>query len=484
VPRNQHDRTIVLHLGWDEKAQEFVVEVNYRLEVDEFTAVFDDMQPFSDQVDAARIRGKPRAFYGEYTRLYAPVLAGNLTAKVNGRDLQFTCVRHGHTLEDEQGQALGHLRCDFVFRAAFPGRTEAPQQFQLREGNYELQTGRIDLSLVRDRGVKIDAKTEPDAALKARADKDLQPGDEERLRQVSATFEHVTDLPGEASVPQVTGRATDPPGDEGLLRLFLGADDRYLWVVLLMAAGLGAVHALTPGHGKTLVAAYLVGEHGTTAHALVLGLVTTLTHTGVVFAIALGLLFVGEETRRQVQAGLGLAMGLLVASLGVWLFLRRLAGRADHIHIGGHGHHHHHGHHHDHAHADHDHDPHGNVVPRQRPVSWWGLIVLGMSGGIVPCWDAVAVLVVAVGADRLGLALPLLLAFSAGLAGVLVLIGIFVVHVRGFAQSHWGEGRLVRALPLVSAAAITSLGLWLCYDSIHTAEPAPSAPARAVAPPS
>ncbi len=104
---------------------------------------------------------------------------------------------------------------------------------------------------------------------------------------------------------------------------------------------------------------------------------------------------------------------------------------------------------------------------------WGGLVALGISGGLVPCWDAVGMLLFAVSANRLRLALPLLLAFSAGLAGVLVAIGIGVVYARNAAVARWGRserlGRLVKALPLFSAVAVAVLGLWLCYDSVHGA---------------
>jgi ABC-type nickel/cobalt efflux system permease component RcnA len=102
-----------------------------------------------------------------------------------------------------------------------------------------------------------------------------------------------------------------------------------------------------------------------------------------------------------------------------------------------------------------------------QPVGWWGLTVLGISGGIVPCWDAIVMVGFAVSAQRLWLGVPLLLAFSAGLAGVLIAIGIGVVYVKGFASSRWGDRRLVRALPLVSAVLVTGMGLWLCYDSVE-----------------
>src|SRR5262249_54144251 len=156
------------------------------------------------------------------------------------------------------------------------------------------------------------------------------------------------------------------------------------------------------------------------------------------------------------QTALGVSMGLLVACLGLWLLLRRLSGQADHVHLGGHGHHHHHGHghshDHDHAHghAAHYHDEHGHAHPvPAAPVGWWGLVVLGMSGGIVPCWDAIAILLWTVGRNAFWLALPLVLAFSAGLASVLVAIGVVVVHARKLAGARWGESRLFRALPVL-----------------------------------
>jgi ABC-type nickel/cobalt efflux system permease component RcnA len=111
-------------------------------------------------------------------------------------------------------------------------------------------------------------------------------------------------------------------------------------------------------------------------------------------------------------------------------------------------------------------------------VGWWSLLVLGVTGGIIPCWDAIALLAVTVGSSQFWLALPLVLSFSVGLAGVLVAIGILVVKARRFAGSRWGEGRIVRALPIVSAILVTALGIWLCYESVHV-EPADQHPASA-----
>jgi ABC-type nickel/cobalt efflux system permease component RcnA len=105
-----------------------------------------------------------------------------------------------------------------------------------------------------------------------------------------------------------------------------------------------------------------------------------------------------------------------------------------------------------------------------------------MRGGLVPCWDAIILLGLAISAQRLWLGVPLLLAFSAGLAGVLVALGVGVVWARNWAVARWGGGprmrKFVGILPLLSAAVITALGLWLCYDSLHAEMPPPVQSAR------
>jgi ABC-type nickel/cobalt efflux system permease component RcnA len=500
VPRSNHDRIIVVRLERDGTSDRVTVNVEYTLEVDEWTVINDDMPPFADEVKFADFgRDKLDAFFGEFTRIYAPILARKLRSDIDGVPLEFTCVKRKHAVRDEQGVLLGHLRCQFEFRASVPVRPGKPHRFNFREGNYLLQKGLIDVSFVGGSGIRVLDSVTPSAELKKQAPNFLGPGDDDRLREVRATFE----LTNPAAADATPGKSTAPPTPSGrqaeeehtgLFQLFLHSDHA-LWVLLLLAVWIGAVHALTPGHGKTLIAAYLVGEHGTVWHALVLGLVTTFTHTAIVIAVALGLWFfyptgASESTRQNVQTGLQLAMGLLVVCAGIYLLLRRLAGKADHFHLGGHGHHHdhgpHHHHHHGHGHghgpgdADHEHDAEGNVIPRKRPVGWWGLVVMGMSGGIVPCWDAIAILGVAVGTNMIWLALPLVLAFSAGLASVLVLLGILVVRARGFATSRWGEGRIVRALPVLSALAVTLLGFWLCYEAVRTRPPQEHAAARVV----
>jgi ABC-type nickel/cobalt efflux system permease component RcnA len=488
VPQKAHDRTIVIRLTKD------AVIVDYRLEVNEFTVVYDDLPAIGDQTDLTKLT-KPAEFYEAFLSCYAPILRDNLLARVDDKPLTFSCLKKEYHLRDKDGKALGHLRCDFRFRAPIHLGPQKPHQFKFREVNYELEEGKIRLSLERQTPVEFLSKAEPDKALQERPLSQLRPGDDYKLRTASATFavSETGRQPRGTPDPRPANNASDPQASESerpdpapsepteansLLDLLLDPN-RGIWVLLALAAFFGAAHALTPGHGKTLVAAYLVGEHGTVWHALVLGLITTFTHTGTVIALA-GVLFVMNPQR---MPNLELLGGVLVTGMGLWLLFRRLGGQADHVHIGGHGHHHH-GHDHDHPHddgiADHYHDEQGlanPLQPRSTIGGWRGLVLLGISGGIVPCTDAIVLLLFAVSAHRLWLALPLLLAFSAGLAGVLIAVGVVVVQFKGWASSRTGTSRWFQALPLVSAVLVTVMGLWLCFKSIHSPVPIESSTA-------
>jgi ABC-type nickel/cobalt efflux system permease component RcnA len=157
---------------------------------------------------------------------------------------------------------------------------------------------------------------------------------------------------------------------------------------------------------------------------------------------------------------LELGGGLLIFVLGAWLLMRRLGGQADHVHLFGHHHGHEHGHSHDHVH-----------VPVEPGAGWGRVVWLGIAGGIVPCGEAIFLFLLSV-QRRPGLAFPLLLAFSAGLAAVLVALGVSVVHARRASENAWGERpwmkRVARALPVVSALVITLLGVWLLADGMNS----------------
>jgi ABC-type nickel/cobalt efflux system permease component RcnA len=461
VPKDNHDRTIVVRLQKSATPSQLRVRVEYRLEVDEETVLLLDMHDYRKEVNFVDyFPHRPMEYYAHFTRIYAPIYADLMTVEVNKKAATLHCVSRKERLQDEDGEPLKHLRCDFVFECEFKIYPSQKTHFFFHDQTYLSagivpEKGLLVLSIVNETGLAIESKTEPDATLYKKPMETLTSKEEDRQRIISVVF-----TPSIVPAPKTT--ETSPPQIEreshedrfSLLRLILHTDYGF-WLTLLFAFLFGAAHALTPGHGKTLVAAYLVGERGTIRHALFLGLVTTLTHTGVVIILAIIMALLPNDAQRTfqkwIQAGLGLVLGLMVACMGFWLLLQRLAGKADHVHVGG-GHHHHHG----------SAAPEG--APSARSLSWWGLVMLGVTGGIVPCWDAIVLLFYTVGTSRFWLVLPVVLAFSAGLAVVLVLIGVLVVQVPRFVEARGGDGRLLRSLPTVSAIAVILVGLWLCYE--------------------
>lgn len=235
-----------------------------------------------------------------------------------------------------------------------------------------------------------------------------------------------------------------------------------LLMTLLLAFILGASHALAPGHGKTIVAAYLVGSRGTARHALFLGLTTTVTHTAGVFALGLVTLFVSQFILpEQLYPWLGVSSGLIVVGIGLGLFKGRLRSFISnqpspqhHDHgDGSHTHDHGDGHSHDHSHT------HSHLPPDAEALSWRSLLALGISGGLIPCPSALVVLLSAIALHRLGLGMLLIVAFSLGLASVLTILGILLVYAGHLFERLPVHGRLLRLFPVASALLVTIAGL-------------------------
>jgi ABC-type nickel/cobalt efflux system permease component RcnA len=249
-------------------------------------------------------------------------------------------------------------------------------------------------------------------------------------------------------------------------------------LAMATALGVGALHALEPGHGKAIVAAYLVGARGTARHAVFLGLVVTASHTAGVFLLGLVTLYASRYVvPDRLYPWLGAASGLTIAGLGLWLLHQRAARGAhgadqDHHHgHGGHGHHH--GHHeHPHHHRP---EPAGRHHGRRHrhheaPASPRELFALGVTGGIVPCPAALVVLLSAIALRRTGFGLLLIVAFGVGLASVLVGIGLLMVYARRFMARVQGDSPLIRRwLPLASAAAIAVLGAGIAAQALVAA---------------
>ena len=252
-----------------------------------------------------------------------------------------------------------------------------------------------------------------------------------------ATRAEFTVRPGSGSVDAGDGvlASAGDSAEDGFAALLEG--DRLLVLLLLAAFGWGALHALSPGHGKAMVAAYLVGTRGSTRDAVLLGATVTVTHTAGV--VALGAVALGLSAwvlPEQLYPWLTLASGLMVVGVGVAV-LRRRARRA------AHGHHHHH-HHHDRR----------------------SLLALGASAGMIPCPSALVVLLGAVAQHRIGLGLVLIAAFSLGLAATLTGLGVAVVHAGKALARLPVPGRLAAAIPALSAALIVVVGVALTAQAV------------------
>ena len=258
-----------------------------------------------------------------------------------------------------------------------------------------------------------------------------------------------------------TAHAAPPPLDrsavpghtgDGLAGL-IGREDPTFGVVLLsllVAAFWGAAHALTPGHGKALVAGYLVGTRGRPRHAFALGAMVTVTHTAGVFG--LGFVTLGLSTvivPEQLYPWLTLVSGLLVVGVGAGVLVRR--ARHARGHHGNHGHHGAHHHHHDH---------HGDDIGVR------GILGIGAAAGLLPCPSALVVLLSAIALHRLAFGLALIVAFSVGLAATITSIGLVAVLARrAFGRARL-DGPLIRSLPALSAAVIVAVGVVITVKAI------------------
>lgn len=274
------------------------------------------------------------------------------------------------------------------------------------------------------------------------------------------------------------------PGQDELVRM-VKSKELSLPVVFAALIGSmvwGAGHALTPGHGKALVGAYLVGARGTALHAVYLGLTVTATHTLMVFALGLITLFASHYiVPGQLYPWLALISGLIIVVMGATMAVVRLrTSRSGHSHDHHHeahtydhphadpdvGHHHHdhsheEPHHHEHDHKDHRPHGHSHLPPGAdgSPVSWRSLLGLGISGGLLPCPAALVLLLAAISLGRVGFGMILVVVFSLGLAGVLIVVGLLFIKGGQLLARIPRITVLSRWLPAFSALVIFGIGV-------------------------
>ena len=374
----------------------------------------------------------------------------------------------------KRGEVLDRLRLSVDGRPR-ELRPAGPADLELRPGQGGLQTTRFELELTAPaRGAKeveLRDGTFP-GRLGWRAVV-IQPGDGTAVRSDAPSGDptrrltvypqdllkspldrrtgHFQVSPGGGTViaPEAEGgSAVESGGEDGFAGLFedAAAGQGVLLFLLLAAFGWGALHALSPGHGKAMVAAYLVGTRGTARHAVALGGIVTVTHTIGVFALGIVTLALSQYVLPEdLYPWLTLASGLLVLAVGAGVLRSRVRTARSHAH--GHDHHHHHHHHH--------HD-----------ISWKGVLGMGASAGLIPCPSALVVLLGAIAQHEVGLGLVLIVVFSLGLAATLTALGLAVVYAGRLTARLPVSPRLVTALPAVSAALIVAVGCVLTAQAI------------------
>ncbi len=260
------------------------------------------------------------------------------------------------------------------------------------------------------------------------------------------------DAPGTAptleSRAQLTARAAVRATGDGGFASLIARDHLGIGVILLslaLAFFWGSAHALSPGHGKAIVTAYLVGQRGKPRHAAALGLIVTATHTVGVFTLGFVTLALSQFiVPEQLYPWIGLVSGLLVIGVGASVLL----GRLRHRHAHSHGHHHHH---HDHGHGE---------------LGWRSLTAVGISGGLLPCPSALVVLLAAISLHRIALGLGLIVAFSAGLALSITGIGLAAILAKRTFRRFELQDRVIGLLPAISALVIVVAGAAMTVRAI------------------
>ena len=395
----------------------------------------------------------------------------------------------GATLALPKGQGgLATTRLDLALHATGVRLSGTPQQITYRSSYATDRVGWKEVVVARAPGAAVTATT---AAAVDRTDglrsypKDLlrSPAD-----QLTATVDarlgsgglQVGTVSTQGNVAAVNAGRDRPGRLERLVDPNRKLTAGFVLLAIALAMGWGALHALTPGHGKTMVAAYLAGSKGSARHAFALGATVTVAHTATVFALGFVTLTLSEFILPEtLYPWLNLASGLLVLALGLSAIrLRVRAWSAGRSAVRAPAHDHGHGHAHDHAHAPHDHAPahdhghahdhgeHGHSHAPPETISWRSLLALGVSGGMIPCPSALVLLLGSVALDRTAFGVVLVCAFSLGLAGVVSGIGLTVLYARRLFARIPASGRAIRGLPVASAAIITVLGLVLTLRAL------------------
>jgi len=439
----------------------------------------------SQQIDADKNKVLSNEELGAYLEKLTPEYVANLKLLVDDQPVQIQTAAKNISLPTGAGN-LPTLRVEWDFVAEISSSAaDAVRRLRFENANYKERLGWNEIVINRVAGINVfdssafgsaltdELKTYPEDMLSAPL--------AERAAELS--FTGTSNVPADAKALQNRNGSTSAPVQKDRLAELISVREITPAIVLFglaLAFGLGAMHAMSPGHGKTVVGAYLVGSKGTVKHAAFLGLTVTITHTLGVFALGLITLFATQFILpERIMPFLSFVSGLLVLFIGLTLFKERLVSALGyktnhhhHEHGDAHEHGHEHGdehHHHDHQGAlvhTHDGQTHSHLPPEA--VTWRSLLALGISGGLLPCPSALVLMLAAINLNRIGYGLLLTLAFSFGLAATLMCVGLAFLYLgKLLDRPSIGSNPIVKALPVFSAMVIACVGAVICYNSLY-----------------
>lgn len=404
----------------------------------------------------------------------------NLFLSVDGNEISLAESSKKISIHDGEGN-MPLIRVEWNLTAALPSEMSGNHRVKFENKNYTERIGWNEIVVGRTSGVNIFDSTAKGSGLSDELKTYPQESLIIPLEERKAEFSFTADaIPADASVLQNRdGHVTVAVQKDRLAELIDVPEitPSIILFGLFLAFGFGAMHAMSPGHGKTVVGAYLVGSRGTFKHAVFLGLTVTITHTLGVFAIGLITLFASNYILPEKMIPfLSFVSGLLVFFVGVSLFKDRLFSS---LGWKTNSHHHHHGHDHSHEHDHHEHDhhshdglthTHGGSTHTHLPpenVTWKSLLALGVSGGLLPCPSALVLMLSAISFGRVGYGLVLTLVFSFGLAATLTAVGLIFLYVgKAFGSSGLSANPIFKGLPVFSAFVITCVGAVMCFNSL------------------
>jgi nickel/cobalt exporter len=458
------------------------IDIRYLIDMAEIPAFQEirqfDLTPTAD--DPSRSR---------YLHRQDQLLKEGISLEIDGRPVRLITISRQMAFADGAG-GLSTMKIGFVFRGKLDAVAGA-HKLSYFDNNFPGRAGWKEI-VVLSEGVKILDSSAPTADRSQELtnySSDVLNSPPQQLSalvgfRTAATIPHRASTALPAAAPQEQRKSSEVTAAPVATKKQNTPRSRFtelistqgklsFWVLLsaaLIAAGLGALHALEPGHGKTVVAAYLVGSRGTARHAVLLGIVVTASHTAGVYLLGALTLYASRYiVPEHLYPWLGAISGLSVAGLGIFIFLRHWTGESG-----------------EHSHATDSHaasQSHSHwflsifkqTAPGRplgadtanRVMSLRELCILGITGGIVPCPAALVVLLSAFSLHRIGFGLFLITAFSFGLAAVLVIVGLIMVYAKRAMTSRVRVGgAALRHLPLLSSAFMVVLGVGITASAM------------------